>query len=68
MAITMKTKDTIFLGSATASSKAPGLSSKEYCERVTKKAYELYQKRGRKPGHDKEDWYEAERLVRAGKA
>jgi len=67
MAITMKTKDTIYLGSETGTSKIPGLSSREYSEKVTKKAYELYQKRGAKPGHDKEDWYEAERLVRAGK-
>lgn len=67
MAITMKTKDTIYLGSETGISKTPGLSSKEYLDKVAKKAYELYQKRGQKPGHDKEDWYEAERLVRAGK-
>jgi len=52
----------------TWSSKSAGWSSKEYCEKVAKKAYELYQKRGSKPGHDKEDWYEAERLVKAGKA
>ncbi|MDD5681076.1 MAG: DUF2934 domain-containing protein [Candidatus Omnitrophica bacterium] len=68
MAITMRTKDTIYLGSEKTSSKTAGLSSKEYLEKVGKKAYELYQKRGCKPGHDKEDWYEAEKLVRAGKA
>lgn len=67
MAITMRTKDTIYLGPETTGSKTAGLSSKEYCEKVAKKAYELYQKRGCKAGHDKEDWYEAERLVRAGK-
>ncbi len=68
MAITAKTKDAIWLGSDAAGSKAPGLSSKEYLDKVTNKAYELYQKKGSKPGHDKEDWYEAERLVKAGKA
>jgi len=68
MAITIRAKDIISLGADSASSKAPGLSSKEYYEKVAKKAYELYQKRGCKAGRDKEDWYEAERLVRAGRA
>ncbi len=67
MAITMKTKDTIYLGSEAGTLKIPSLSSKEYLDKVAKKAYELYQKRGAKPGHDKEDWYEAEKLVKAGK-
>lgn len=31
---------------------------------VQKKAYELYEKRGKKPGHAMDDWLEAERLVR----
>ncbi len=32
-------------------------------ELITKKAYELYVKRGKLPGHEMEDWLEAERLV-----
>ena len=33
-------------------------------QRITEKAYELFVRRGRAPGHDVEDWLEAERLVR----
>ena len=32
-------------------------------EKVTQKAFELYQKRGCVPGHELDDWLEAERLV-----
>lgn len=32
---------------------------------VRKKAYELYEKRGRKPGHSMDDWLEAERIVKS---
>jgi len=31
---------------------------------VEKKAFELYDKRGRKPGHSLEDWLEAERIIK----
>lgn len=31
---------------------------------IRKKAYELFEKRGRKPGHSMDDWLEAERIVR----
>lgn len=40
--------------------------STELRERVTQKAYELYEKRGCVHDHDIEDWLEAERLVMAG--
>jgi hypothetical protein len=33
-------------------------------ELIRKKAYELYEKRGRKPGYAMNDWLEAERIVR----
>ena len=33
--------------------------------RIQDKAYELYQKRGCSCGNDLDDWYEAERLVKA---
>jgi Protein of unknown function (DUF2934) len=31
---------------------------------IEKKAYELYEKRGRKPGHSFDDWLEAERIIK----
>ena len=34
-------------------------------EEIAKVAYELFERRGRTPGHDVEDWLEAERIVRA---
>jgi len=34
-------------------------------EMIKKKAYELYEKRGRKQGHAVDDWLEAERIVRS---
>jgi hypothetical protein len=37
----------------------------DFQERVSQKAYELFQRRGGEPGHDLEDWLEAERLIRA---
>lgn len=41
------------------------ISDEELYERVTRKAYELYQQRGEEPGHEIEDWVTAERLVHA---
>jgi len=32
---------------------------------IKKKAQELYEKSGRKPGHDLDNWLEAERIVKA---
>jgi hypothetical protein len=41
------------------------MSSKaDTAELIRKKAYELYEKRGRKPGNAMNDWLEAERIVR----
>lgn len=33
-------------------------------EMIRKKAYELYEKRGKKGGHEMADWLEAERIVK----
>jgi len=33
-------------------------------ERIAKRAYELYEQRGREPGHELDDWLTAEREVR----
>lgn len=32
-------------------------------ERISVKAYELWEARGRRDGHDLEDWYDAEEIV-----
>lgn len=31
---------------------------------IRKKAYELYEKRGKKQGHDMDNWLEAERIIK----
>jgi hypothetical protein len=35
-------------------------------ERIARRAYERYEARGRKDGHDMEDWFEAERELQQG--
>ena len=37
----------------------------QLADMVRKKAYELYEKRGRKAGHSMDDWLEAERIVKS---
>jgi hypothetical protein len=32
-------------------------------ERIRRRAYEIYMERGGEPGHDREDWLQAEREV-----
>jgi hypothetical protein len=41
----------------------PGNNFYTYIQMVEKKAYELYEKRGRKHGQDQDDWFEAQKLV-----
>lgn len=41
--------------------------NKPAAEDVRKKAYELFEKRGREPGHELEDWFNAEKLVMSAK-
>ncbi len=41
------------------------ISQEELGRRIQDKAYELYVKRGCTPGDPQNDWYEAERLVKA---
>jgi hypothetical protein len=43
----------------------PSMSGDDYKKLVEKKAYELYEKRGRKPGHSMDDWLEAERIIKS---
>lgn len=47
-----------------ASEPPPGLSHTEFYARVARRAYDLFERRGREEGRDVEDWLEAERLVR----
>lgn len=47
----------------TKSKAAQAIDAAGFAERIEKKAYELYQKRGCEPGRDWEDWFEAERIV-----
>jgi hypothetical protein len=42
----------------------PTMSKEDVGSLVAKKAYELYEKRGRKSGHSLEDWLEAERIIK----
>jgi hypothetical protein len=43
---------------------APSFSTVEFYARVARRAYDLFERRGREEGHDVEDWLEAERLVK----
>jgi len=42
----------------------PSITNEDLGKLITKKAYELYEKRGRKPGHAMDDWLEAERIIK----
>ena len=42
----------------------PTMSKEDAVKLVEKKAYELYEKRGRKSGHSMDDWLEAERIIK----
>jgi Protein of unknown function (DUF2934) len=40
-----------------------GEAERDRQEQIAKRAFEIYESRGREGGHDVEDWAEAERLV-----
>jgi len=42
----------------------PTMSKNDMSSLIAKKAYELYEKRGRKAGHSMDDWLEAERIMK----
>lgn len=42
----------------------PSMSTGDLGKLIAKKAYELYEKRGRKAGHSMDDWLEAERIIK----
>lgn len=48
-----------------AAAAAPLEAGPSLDERIARKAYELYEQRGRSHGHELDDWLEAEHLVRA---
>jgi hypothetical protein len=55
-----------------ASASGPGLApaggsfSHDLEERITQRAYEIAQRRGFSPGHELDDWLQAEREIEAG--
>jgi len=42
----------------------PSMLTEDLSKLIAKKAYELFEKRGRKAGHSMDDWLEAERIVK----
>lgn len=48
---------------AAASAKVPGELPQDLWERIAKKAYELWEQRGRQDGNDLRDWFDAEAMV-----
>ncbi|MCM8760993.1 MAG: DUF2934 domain-containing protein [Candidatus Omnitrophica bacterium] len=42
----------------------PVMSKEDLNALIAKKAYELYEKRGRRSGHALDDWLEAERIIK----
>lgn len=42
----------------------PTMSKEDLNALIAKKAYELYEKRGRKQGHAMQDWLEAEKIIK----
>jgi len=42
----------------------PTMSKDDVSALIAKKAFELYEKRGRKTGHSIDDWLEAERIIK----
>ena len=55
--------DEVVKGKRGKAKSAPAIDAKCFAERVEKKAYELYEKRGCKPGQDWQNWFDAEKLV-----
>ena len=42
----------------------PTMSKEDVNALITKKAYELFEKRGRKSGYSLQDWLEAEKIIK----
>ena len=50
-------------GKRTKAKAVGAIDAKCFAERVEKKEYELYERRGYKSGQDWQDWFDAEKLV-----
>ena len=46
------------------SNSSTAIPSDQLTDMIRKKAYELYEKRGKKSGQDMNNWLEAERIIR----
>ncbi|MGB7291607.1 MAG: DUF2934 domain-containing protein [Thermodesulfobacteriota bacterium] len=53
--------------SAKTPRRSPRVGSEKVREMIGRKAYELFEKRGREHGHDVDDWLEAEKFVKTRK-
>jgi hypothetical protein len=53
--------------SAKTTRRRPRVSTEKVREMIAKKAYELYEQRGREHGYDLYDWLEAEKFVKTRK-
>ena len=42
----------------------PSMTKDDVNKLIEKKAFELYEKRGKKSGHSVDDWLEAERIIK----
>lgn len=40
------------------------ISQDQLTDMIRKKAYELYEKRGKESGHDMDNWLEAEKMIK----
>lgn len=47
--------------------KKPAESEESLLDRIAKKAYEIYESRGREAGRELEHWLEAEKLIKSKK-
>jgi hypothetical protein len=48
---------------ATIAASAPQVHASQ--DRIRERAFEIFEKRGSKPGHDMQDWFHAERQILA---
>jgi hypothetical protein len=66
MATLQKTQDSTPRSRTTKTQPTQSISAKEpTIEMIAARAYEIWQANGCQPGHDSENWYQAERELRA---
>ncbi len=61
-------KRTLTIPTASTTAQPTTKSTSEVQEKIRRRAYELYEERGRDDGHDLEDWLQAESEVNRQKA